>query len=107
LKCILGVFVELVLADTCGKIWGEVVVNNLGNGEGKRGLGVKELESLWGEWWAMVVHRSRPKQVSVDLIPLSEGAGDLGAFVVEIIVDVGHDNLSLPNGAGDEDPVIM
>jgi len=54
-----------------------------------------------------VVHRSWPKQVSVDLIPLSKGAGDFGAFVVEVVADVGHDDLLLPNRAWDEDPVIM
>ena len=70
-------------------------------------MGVKELELLWGEWWAKVVHRSWPKQVSVDLIPLSKGAGDVGAFVVEVVADVGHDDLLLSNRAWDEDPVIM
>ena len=104
---ILGVFIELVLADTCGKVWGEVVVNNLGNGEGEGGLGVEELELLQGKQQAKAVHRSWPKQVSVDLIPLSKGARDFGVFVVEVVVDVGCDDLSLPNRAWDEDPVIM
>jgi len=45
--------------------------------------------------------------VSVDLIPLSKGAGDFRVFVVEVVVDIGRDDLSLPNGAWDEDPVIM
>jgi len=107
LEHVLGVFIELVLADTCGEVWGKVVVDDLGNGKGKGGLGVKELKLLQGEWRAKVVHRSWPKWVSVDLIPLSKGAGDFGAFVVKVVADVGRDNLSLPNRAWDEDPVIM
>jgi len=54
-----------------------------------------------------VVHRSRPKWVSVDLIPLSKGAGNFRVFVVKVVADIGHDNLSLPNGAWDEDPVVI
>ena len=84
-----------------------VVVDDLGNGEGKGGLGVEELELLRGEQQAKAVHRSWPKQVSVDLIPLSKGAGDFRALVVKVVIDVGCDDLSLPNGAWDKDPVIM
>jgi len=49
LENVLGVFIELVLADTHGKIWGEVMVDNLGDCEGKGGLGVEELELLRSE----------------------------------------------------------
>ena len=104
---ILGVFVELVLADTCSEVWGEVVVNNLDNGEGKWGLGVKELELLQSEWQAKAVHGSQPKWVSVDCIPLSEGARDLGSLVVKIVLDVGHNDLVFSDDTGDEDPVVM
>ena len=45
--------------------------------------------------------------MSVDLIPLSKGAGDFRAFVVKVVVDVGHDDLLLPHRAWDKDPVIM
>jgi hypothetical protein len=70
-------------------------------------LGVKEDELLRCEQPAKAVHGSRPKRVSVDLIPLAKGAGDFWALVVEVVADVGHNDLSLPNGARDEEPVIM
>jgi len=70
-------------------------------------LGVKELELLQSEQWAKTVHRSQPKRVSVDLIPLSKGAGDLRAFVVKVVADIGCNNLSLSDRAWDEDPVVM
>jgi len=103
----LGVFIELVLADTCGKVWGEVVVDDLGNGKGERGLGAKELVLLQGEWRAKVVHGSQPKWVSVDCIPLSKGARDLGSLVVKIVLDVGCNDLVFSDDTGDEDPVVM
>ena len=103
----MGVFVELVLADTCSEVWGEVGVDDLGNGKGKGGLGVEELELLRDERWAKAVHRSQPKRMSVDLIPLSKGARDFGAFVVKVVTDIGCNDLSLSHRAWDEDPVIM
>ena len=106
LECVLGVLIELVLADTCGEVWGEVGVDDLGNGKGKGGLGVEELELLRDERWAKAVHRSQPKRMSVDLIPLSKGAGDFRAFVVKVVANVGRNNLSLSHGAR-EGPVIM
>jgi len=107
LEHILGVFIELVLADTRGEIWGEVIVDNLCDCECEGGLGVKEGDLLRREWQAKMVHRSRPKRVSVDLISLAKGAGDFWAFVVKVVADIGCNNLSLPDWAWDEDPVVM
>ena len=64
----------------------------------------EELELLWGDGWAKAVHRRWPKW---DLIPLSIGARDLGMFVVKVVANVGRNDLSLPNGAGDNDPMIV
>jgi len=93
--------------DIRSKIWGELIVNNLCDCECKGGLGVEELELLRSEWRAKAVHGSQPKWVSVDLIPLSKGAGDFWAFVVKVVSDVGRNDLSLPGGTWDKDSVVM
>jgi len=54
-----------------------------------------------------MVHRSRPKQVHVDHVSLSEGSRDLGALIVKVVLNVGCDNLLLPDNARDEDPVVI
>ena len=81
-----------MLVDTYGKVMGEVVGLNVSYGEGEGGLGVKELELVQDDRRANVVHRSWPKQVSVDLIPISIDSGDFRAFAVKPVADVGCNN---------------